>query len=281
MLGLCKQFFAFCLATFKHFLAINGLVRASALAYTSLLALVPVTMVAFGILSAFPAFSTYVHQLNKALFKHFVPTSADTIRHYLTDFAGQASKLSLIGILFSIITAVMLIYTMEEVFNTVWQVRHKKHRSGLNAFLLYWAIITLLPLAIGVAFAASVSFYSLPYVSNIVETLSRFFPLFFLIPLGFTWLAFMLLYLILPHCKVKFGHAALGALVAAFLFEIMKALFAAYVANFSSDFFIYGALAAIPLFLLWLYISWIIVLLGAVIAHLLAQKPLQNSQMPC
>jgi membrane protein len=266
-----KRFYYFCDSALRHFLAIHGLVRASALAYTTLLALVPLSMVAFGVLNAFPAFSTTLHQLNRFVFRHFVPASADTIHHYLVEFASQASKLSFIGVIFSIITAVMLIYTMEDVFNAVWEVKIKKHRQGVSAFLLYWAIITLFPLVLGAAFAASVYIYSLPHVSSIYDTLSHYFPFFFLLPLAFTWLGFFLLYMILPNFKVRFRHAALGAMVAAIFFEIIKALFATYVSHFSSDIIIYGTLAAIPSFLVWLYISWIIVIFGAVIAHLAAR----------
>lgn len=265
-----RKFARFCRDAFKHFLDVDSIVRSSALAYTSLLALAPLTMLAFGILSAFPAFGGYIHHLNAFLFRHFVPESADVIYEYITSFANQASKLSLVGLFFSIITAVLLIFTMEEALNRVWEVRRTHHRRGIQAFLMYWAMITLLPLVGGMIFATIFFVYSFPEISFAVEIISAYVPIFIILPIVVTWFFFLILYMTLPNCKVKFRHAALGALIAAILFEGMKALFGLYIRHFSSDLFIYGALAAIPIFLVWLYCSWILVLFGGVISHLLA-----------
>lgn len=266
------RFFHFCAHALQYFLTANCLVRASSLAYMTLIALVPVTMVAFGLFSAFPAFSSNLEALNKALLKHLVPASADIISHHLLEFANQASRLSIIGLVFSILTAILLIHAMNEAFNEIWRTKHKRHNSALFSFLLYWAMITLLPLAVGAAFATSIYFSNMPSISSILDTIALYIPIFHIIPFLLTWASFILLYIVFPNTKVAFKHAAIGAAIAALFFEIFKTLFGLYVTHFSSDFFIYGALATIPILLVWIYISWIIVLFGSVITFLL-QEP--------
>ena len=267
-----KNFFCFWRNAVAHFFKVDGLVRASALAYTTLLAIVPLSMLGFGIVSAFPASRSYAEKIQHFLVRHFVPASADVIKNYLEIFTTQVSKLSIIGLLFTLVTAVLLIFTIESAFNAIWQIKASKHRRGLPAFLMYWAILTLLPLIGAAAFAASLYVYSWPLVSRTIDTLCAYVPILFIISFAFTWLAFALLYLTIPNFPVKFRHAALGALVAAFFFETMKEAFGYYLKNFSSDFFIYGTLAVIPVFLLWLYLSWIIVIFGAIVVHLFAHR---------
>src|SRR5690606_30550781 len=99
----------------------------------------------FGILSAFPAFETYVQEINDLLFRHFVPASADTIQTYLEKFAKNASELSVVGLLISLASAVLLIYIMEDVLNAIWRVERSRHRRGVSAFILYWGVLTMLP----------------------------------------------------------------------------------------------------------------------------------------
>lgn len=272
MKKLIKNVYNFCRNSIRHFLQVNGLVRASALAYTTLLALVPLSVVGLGIMSAFPVFHSYINRIDRFLFRHFVPSSADVIQEYIEKFAIVSSRLSIIGFIFSLITAILLVTTMQETFDAIWQAKKQERRHGLSAFLMYWALMTLLPLVGASALAATLYLSSLPYISSGLDIVSHYLPVKSLISLAFSWLAFALLYVTLPNHKVKFRFAALGALIAAFLFECTKQGFTYYVNNISSDQIIYGALAAIPTFLLWLYISWIIILFGAVLSHLFASK---------
>lgn len=213
-------------------------------------------------LSVFPAFKIYFQELHTFLFRHLVPAAASTIQKHVENFAANATGLSTSSLIFTFFTAIILIFSMETVFNSIWRV--KVRRKGLSAFLMYWAILTLLPPVGVITFAISMFLYSLPYFNIFLKLIS------FIVPLLFSWLGFLLLYISLPNCKVYFRHASIGALVAACLFEAMKVIFSIYVSYFSSDTIIYGVIAAIPVFLLWLYVTWINVIVGAIISYKLS-----------
>ena len=240
--------------------------RASALTYTTLLALVPLMAVLFSVLSAFPVFKNVGDQIQGYAFEHFVPATGKVVEGYLTTFAAQASKLSGIGIALLIITAVMLLLTIERSFNEVWRV--KVGRKGVVAFLTYWAIITLGPIFIGLSFIISSYVFSLRILSEVSQhaLVLNLLP-FILIVIGFT-----VLNVIVPNCRVKFRYALLGGFISAIFFEIARRLFALYALHFQSYHLIYGALAAIPLFLIWVYVCWLIILLGALISHTVATE---------
>jgi membrane protein len=265
------SFYRIWVGAINYFIDIDGPVRASALAYTTLLALVPLSVLGLGIMSAFPIFNAYIDRINKFLFRHFVPSSADIVQAYVEKFADISSRLSIISFVFSLLTALMLLYAMQNSFDAIWHVKKREGRYGLSAFLKYWAILTLLPLVSALALATSIYFSSLPHVSLFIDTVARYFPVNFLISLIFSWVSFWVLYVILPQHKIKIHHAALGALCSAFLFECVKQIFNYYINNISNDKIIYGAIAAIPTFLLWLYISWIIILFGATLSYSLAR----------
>ena len=254
-----KNLKQFLLESFADFFAINGSVKAAALAYATLTSLVPLMVLSLGFVLAFPSLSVYFQALHQFLFRHFIPSSANVIQKYIAQFADNATKLSATGLIIFLISSVLLLFTMETVFNSIWRV--KTTRKGLKAFLMYWAVLTLIP-PIGVfVVALTVFLSSLPYVSSLMKILTIFAP--FII----TFFGYVFLYMTIPNCPVRFRHAATGALPAAFIFEITKHGFQLYVTNFSSDIIIYGVLSVIPMFLLWLYVAWLITILGASIAH--------------
>lgn len=259
-----KRFTSTVNAIVHHFFLIHGSLKAAALAYATLVSVVPLMVLSLGFILAFPAFAEYFQTIHQFLFRHFVPSSADVIRQHVQAFAINATNLSAISLLFFLFTAVLLIFSMETAFNAVWNV--KTRRRGIFAFLIYWAVLTLIPPIAGVAFAISVSLYSLPYVSVIMKVVGIF------IPLLLTWTSFLILYMTVPNCKVKFRHAAAGAGISAILFETLKLVFRFYFTSYSSDAVIYGVLALIPGFLVWLYVTWLIIIFGAVIAFVLGQK---------
>ncbi len=254
-----KKFPSFCKDIFIYFFTIDGSIKAAALTYAMLISIVPLMVLSFGFLSVFPAFKVYFQELHAFLFRHLVPAAASTIQEHVENFATNATQLSVTSLIFTFVTAILLIFSMETVFNSIWRVRTR--RKGLSALLMYWAILTLLP-PIGVlTISLSMFLYSLPYINTFLQLIS------FLIPLVCSWIGFLFLYVSLPNCKVYFRHAYIGALVAACLFEGMKFIFRIYVNYFSTDTVVYGVLAAIPVFLLWLYLSWINVILGAIIGY--------------
>ncbi|CAG8999342.1 MAG: hypothetical protein CENE_01316 [Candidatus Celerinatantimonas neptuna] len=233
---------------------------AGALAYTTLLSLVPIIVVVFSIISAVPAFSGVQGHLEDLLFSNFVPTATDVIRSQVNQFVANANRTTTIGGIFLMIVAVMLIASVENALNRIW--RQTRSRQFIQALPTYWMILTLGPVLVGASLAVSSYIFSLEFFHQ--EALGGFWQMLFrLVPFGLSTVAFMLLYLIMPNKKVKVSHAFIGALLAGILFELSKRGFAFYLASFNSYQVIYGALAVIPILFFWVYISWIIVLLGA------------------
>lgn len=242
---------------FLRFEANENRKNAASLTFVTLFALVPLMTVGYGLLKVFPEFAGVSEQLHDFVFKHFAPASGDVIKNYLHGFSQQASKLTWIGILILGFSAFTLLLTVENALNRVWRVREK--RSGVGRFLLYWTMMSLGPLLLGVGFVVSSYLISLPiwFEEKTVAWVIRAVPYFF------SSLALTLMYAIVPGCKVDVRHAVIGGLTAAGLLEFGKFIFLWLVSSFPSYQLIYGAFAAIPLFLVWVYVAWCIVLLGA------------------
>ncbi len=230
------------------------------LTFVSMLALVPLLVVIFSIFSAFPMFEALRTEIEAFLFANLLPTSGEEISRYLNEFVGNVSQMTAIGVVFVIVVAVNLISTIDATMNRIW--RNTKRRRLAVALAVYWMILTLGPLLMGSGMAVSSYLISLAtfaedYVSGIRTTLLG------VVPIVTSVIAFLLMYVMLPNRVVKVRHAFWGALLAAILFEISKSAFASYVTAFPSYQAIYGALAAIPILLLWIFLSWTIVLIGA------------------
>mgnify|MGYP003493011042 FL=1 len=244
----------------QRFLADRGISSAAALTYTTLFAVVPMMTVTFAMLSAVPAFQGVGEQIQHFIFRNFVPSTGAAVQEYLWAFTEQARQLTWVGVLLLAVTAFMMLVTIEQAFNTIWRVR--KSRRGVSSFLLYWAILSLGPLLLGSGFAistylTSTSLLSGPDAVAGAKTLLSFTPLLFSVA------AFTLIYATVPNARVPLKHALIGGVFTASLFEVAKAIFGLYVSFFPGYQLIYGAFATVPLFLLWLYLSWLIVLFGA------------------
>jgi membrane protein len=242
--------------------------RAAALAYTSLLAVVPLMTVSLALLSAFPVFQDGAQKIQNFVFSNFVAGSADIIQQHLQRFMEAARHLSPTGLFFLVVTAVMMIFNMESDFNAIWRVQRR--RNGVSAFLIYWAVLTLVPISVGAGLAVSTNLAALPIVMEVGEMLRLKSLLFLYLPNLITWASFTILYLTLPNCPVKVRHALCGGFVAMVLFAWAKFGFSWYLVNFPSYELLYGALATIPIFLLWLYLTLIIILLGAIVSYVIA-----------
>lgn len=253
-----------------QFIKDNCALRAGSLAYTSLLSIVPLMTVSFTVMTAFPLFKQLGAQIQNFIFKNFVATSAEIIQANLQKFASQAMNLSATGTAFLVITAVLMVYNMEQAFNAIWHAR--RSRRGIPAFMMYWGLITFLPILIGIGFAITSYVFSLPMIEGTTEVLGIRKPILTYFPYLLTFTAFTVLYITLPNCKVYVRHAAIGGLIATLLFELAKYGFGLYVLNFPTYEFLYGTLAAIPIFLVWIYLSWLIILFGAVVAHVAGES---------
>jgi len=244
----------------------DGLYRASALTFTTLLAIVPLMSVSITILAAFPVFEKAAQPVQNFVFENFVPNTGKVVQTYLETFAQQASQLSLSGLLFLIVTAILMMNTIETAFNKIWRVPER--RNGVSAFLLYWGVLSLAPLLMGASFAISSYFVSAKLFSGTVAAmgLSKTHMLDWT-PFLLSFVTFTLLYVIVPFCRVRWWHGAIGAFVAACLLEAAKMGFGYYFKRFDTYEMVYGAFATIPIFFLWIYWVWVIVLLGGEIAH--------------
>jgi membrane protein len=237
--------------------------RAAALSFNFLLSLVPLLVVGFAILTVFPLFTQFSTTIENFIFRNFIATSAELVQAHFVSFINQATtKLPATSLFFLIITAVLMVHNLEQAFNAIWHVR--KHRKWLSAIVLYVGTLTLIPFLIGIGLVLGSYLLSLPWFTEITSLkLKRY--LLFLAPYLSAWLGFTLLYRAVPNCKVRLRHALLSGLIAAVLFELAKQGFAFYIKHFPVYQAIYGALAGIVIFLVWIYVCWLITLLGAVV----------------
>lgn len=257
------RFYQFLHLVFKRFAADGSNQTAASLTYTSLLAIVPLIAIGLTIFSAFPAFTDISTSFKIFLLDNMVPEAAGkVITVYMFQFSENAGKLTAIGTVLLAVTAFMLMQTIEHALNGIWHVH--RVRPLAQRFLVYWSILTLGPLLIGA------SLYVTSYLASLTFGLGQQihgFSLLFLkiTPVMLTVTAMSVLYLTVPNRYVPARHAWIGGLMAGLSFEAMKLLFSAYVSHFPSYTMVYGTFAALPLFLLWIYLSWMTVLMGATI----------------
>jgi membrane protein len=243
---------------------------AAALAFTTLLSLVPVFTVAFVYVARYPLFQDWVAALERFLLRHLVPGSGHVVRDYILEFAERSAGLQGVSLTFVFVTAIMMVATVEGEINAIWDVREP--RSLLRRVATYALGITAGPLLIGAAIWSTTwlleaSLEAVPFAAHAVPLLAT--PL----ALALATLAFTLLYWVMPARRVPLRAAAIGGLVAALGFEVAKRGFTLYVTTFATYEIVYGALAALPIFLFWIYLSWVIILVGAAVAATLAEGP--------
>lgn len=246
-----------------RFFADNGLQLAGSLTYTTLLSLVPTAVVGFATLAGVPAFEPLREQILEAVFTNLLPDAMITVQTEFNRFAGNAGKLGLAGLIGMAFTAVLTLSAIEGAFNTIWRVREK--RPLATRLAIYWAFLTLGPLLFG----ASISLTSYVYAAARTTGIEGFAPGWLrpaaFAPVAVAWLGFAWLYFTMPNRAVRPLHALIGGGVAALLFEALKRGFAWYITAFPTYQAIYGALAAIPILLVWTYLAWSVTLFGALI----------------
>jgi membrane protein len=235
---------------------------ASSLTLTTVLSIVPLIAVALAVFTAFPLFGEYRDALQTLALKTLPAQIAETVLGYVGEFAAQAGRLTAAGLVFLAVSAVAMIMTVDHALNEIWQVRNR--RPLWQRLLIYWAILTFGPLLVGASLTAS-SFLWAPSPDELrrVPWLARV-ALDYL-PVVLTGFAYAALYVFVPNRPVRWRDALIGGFVAAILSELLKAGFAHYIARGSVR-SIYGAFAVLPLFLLWMYLSWYVLLFGAAIA---------------
>lgn len=246
---------------YSRFCLHHGLQNAASLTYTTLLSLVPLTTVVVAILTAFPVADQMAEMIQDFIFKNFVPASGAQVQQYLLEFSSKASRLTGIGFIALIIVALLMMRNIDQALNTIWDV--PRQRTLAKQFLIHWALLSLGPLLLTLSLAVTSYIISMPLIVEAEQTLGLGRRLIGLAPLAASMVAFFLMYLVIPNRRVPLLHAISGGLLAAVLFELAKHAFAFYVTTFTSYQAIYGTLAVVPIFLVWVYLSWVIFLLGA------------------
>lgn len=237
---------------------------AASLTFSTLLSLVPMVTIALTVFSAFPVFEEFSSQIKSYLLSNLIPENAGIIiNQYMQQFAESATRLTAVGIGFLAVTAMSMMLTIDNAFNVIWQVTQP--RPLVKRLVAYWAVLTLAPLLVGaslsltswlVGLSMGHGKYVSPFGVVVLKTLSVLF----------TTLAFTMLFELVPNRYVPRIHALAGALVAALAFEASNRIFGYYISHFPTYKLVYGAFASVPIFLMWIYLSWLTILLGAVIA---------------
>ena len=259
------------LATSLHrdFKAAGCLKSAAALTYMTLFALVPLLMVFYSVFSLVPAFEGLSIQLQSAIFANLLPTSSQSLQRYFEEFSQQARNLTLPGVGVLLITSVLMLTNIEKNFNTIWGVTQP--RRGFIKYLRYWAVLSIGPILLAITLAMSTYLLSLKLIFNQYDLIGVIPVLFRFLPIFIMTLVFALLFAAVPNCRVPLKYAFIGGCVTAICFELLKALFAKFVANSNFE-LVYGAFAVVPLFLIWLNALWIIVLSGAILVRVLSER---------
>ena len=234
---------------------------AAALTYMTLFALVPMLTVMHSMFSLVPVFQGVGGQVEAWVYANFLPSSGREISVYLREFSSQALSLSGLGVAMLMLTAYLMLMSIEVTFNAIWATSGA--RRGLNGFLVYWAILSLTPVLLASAFIMKTYLLSFNLLVNEIEALGALGSVFSCLPGLMTWMAFSPLFFAVPNCRVRLRYALWGGLVTSLMLILVKWLFALIMTH-SSYTTVYGAFALIPLLLMWVYLLWFLILLGAV-----------------
>jgi membrane protein len=261
----------------------TGLARtAGSLAFTTVLGLVPLATVTFAFVARFPVFQQWLDALEVFLLKYTLPGGANEVVHrYFREFTEKAAGLTGMSVVFILLAATLVIATIEREINALWGIGVK--RPMARRLVVYVLGTTLGPLLVG----ASISVTTWVLTQSLAAVPTELTPTGFAVkamPLVLSTLALALLYALVPNRRVPWRHAFAGAFPAALAFEGAKHLFAAYVKNVPTYELVYGTLAALPVFLIWIYVCWLIVLAGAAITATLTlaadATPVRRARSP-
>jgi membrane protein len=237
------------------------------LTFTTLLALVPLITIMLTVVTAFPVFKDIVATLRSFATINLVPeASSNLISVYVQQFSDNAARLTALGIVLLAVTSIMLMLTIDRAFNTIWRV--KRPRPLIQRVLIYWSVLTIGPLLVG----GSLSLTSWLVTQSMglgKQAPELTIAVLKLVPLMLTSIAFGFLYRTVPNRQVTVLDAAVGGIIAAFAFEAMKIGFGHFVARIATYKLVYGTFASLPIFLMWIYLSWVVVVFASVITAVL------------
>lgn len=251
----------------KRFLDDSLFQAAGSLAYTTVFAIVPLAVVVFGVLSAFPVFERWSDQLSHYVFTNFVPSAARAAEGYLRQFSASAGQLTAAGFIALVVSLLITLNSVEQTFNRIWRVSSARPR--LTRFLVYWTVLTLGAMLAAAMLAMSNTLFALPLFGTAEGQ--------WLASLALGWAPVVIelvcvigVYRVVPHLTVHWRHAFAGAVLAVIMLEAVKWGMGLYLTSFQSYQRLYGTVAFVPILLLWIFLGWVSVLLGASLASSLA-----------
>lgn len=263
-----QRWFQFLRFLTRHFFEDNCQQKAASLTYTTLLSIVPILTVLLMILSSVPALASVRAQIYEVIYSNLLPQSSLQVSKYINNFAEKSSNLTIIGSMVLFFTTIMTLTTIERAFNQIWRVENRS--GGMKSILRYWTIVTLGPLILGTAFIVSSTVQSLSFLNRQIAGYGIDWSFWIqIVSIAVTVAGFISMYWFIPKARVPAKNAAIAGVFVAIIFELMKNLFGTVMANFTSYEAIYGAFAALPIFLLWIYLSWNLILLGVEISYTL------------
>ncbi len=260
---------------YNRFFADGCSYRAASLTYSTLLSIVPFLIIVFYVVSFFPVFKGTGVAIQNFILQNFIATSANVIAKHMNDFLQSTRSLSWVSMLGLAFASILMMYNLVSAFNAIWHVKLQRHFA--LSFIIYVLILLLSPLFFGMLLLASSYLASLPLISGAKATLYIKKPLLIILPYVSAFVTFTFFNWVLPSCKVKLWYAVIAGFITTLFFEIAKYLFSLYLTYYPTYRIIYGALATIPLFLVWLYLSWSVILLGAVICRGLSENFVYNN----
>lgn len=254
-----KTWFTF-LGKVKHKFAEDGCFSIAAeLTITTLFALVPMLTLVLQLAQAFPAVAELNGKLQMLAFDYLLPESVESLGSHLNEFASKAKGMSSLGIVLLFLSALALLRTIDKSFQRIWG--GGRQRKTVTKLLIYWAVLTLGPLFIGASIGVTTYIASKLYISEVIQDTQ--FATAILLPFILATLGYTCLFWFVPNANIKVRDAFYGALISAFIFELTKRLFVLFVNKVSTYHLVFGALALLPLLIIWLQLVWMITLLGA------------------
>ena len=233
------------------------------LSYVTLLSMVPLLAVIFSLFSIFPFFEKLKEEVEEFVFRNFVPELGDVLQEQILSFVDNATRMTPFGLIVLLVVALLLLSSIDHTLNQIWRVG--KNRGIILSYSIYIVVLISSPVLLGTGLTANSYLLSLGGIEEGSKLSAIKLILSSMHFLG-SFLFFLLLYIVVPHTKVHFWSAVFGALIATLLFELSKSVFALYFIHFPVYQAIYGALAVIPLLFVWVFISWVVVLVGAQIS---------------
>ncbi len=249
------------LCTLTRYQSRHGDSAAGSLTLTTIIALVPASIIALSIIANLPGISNYQQEIVSVILHQFVPKNSETITLYLTHFIEDSSSLSFLQLFLLTVSTLLLIHSVNKSINQMFNTQHKRH--GAAVFAVYLAILVFGPILLGASLAVSLYAAESPIISLVTGLAGEIAPISIWLPFLITWLSLLVMYYFVPSEPIKPLSALIGSICAALLIEASKLGFGLYTSNIQTYEVLYGALSAVHLFLIWVYLTWSIILLGA------------------